>query len=70
MVVITMMQFIIDSDEYLFLNCFYMFVQFIVDMHYKVSTTAHHRHKCNHLAGIEVLVNLLGFRAAIPSTFK
>ncbi|XP_047965261.1 serine/threonine-protein kinase ATM [Salvia hispanica] len=43
---------------------------FIVDMHYKVTTAAHHRHKCNHLAGIEVLVNLLGFRAAIPSTFN
>lgn len=45
-------------------------VQFIVDMHYKVTAAAHHQHKCNHVAGIEVLVNLLGFRAAIPSTFK
>ncbi|KAK4394662.1 Serine/threonine-protein kinase ATM, partial [Sesamum angolense] len=43
---------------------------FIVDMHYKVSAAAHHWHKCKHLAGIEVLVNLLGHRAIIPSTFK
>ncbi|KAL0417040.1 UNVERIFIED_CONTAM: Serine/threonine-protein kinase ATM [Sesamum latifolium] len=43
---------------------------FIVDMHYKVSAAAHHWHKCKHLAGIEVLVNLLGHRAVIPSTFK
>ncbi|KAL0315150.1 UNVERIFIED_CONTAM: Serine/threonine-protein kinase ATM [Sesamum calycinum] len=43
---------------------------FIVDMHYKVSAAAHHWHKCKHLAGIEVLVNLLGHRAIIPSTFN
>ncbi|KAI3454494.1 hypothetical protein Pfo_011157 [Paulownia fortunei] len=43
---------------------------FIVDMHYKVTAAAHHWHQCNHLAGIEVLVNLLGCRAAIPSTFN
>ncbi|XP_020548356.1 serine/threonine-protein kinase ATM [Sesamum indicum] len=43
---------------------------FIVDMHYKVSAAAHHWHKCKHLAGIEVLVNLLGHRAVIPSTFN
>ncbi|KAL7139007.1 hypothetical protein ABFS83_09G021400 [Erythranthe nasuta] len=43
---------------------------FIVDMHYKVTAAAHHRHKCRHLAGIEVVVNLLGCRAAIPSTFS
>lgn len=47
-----------------------MIVQFIVEMHYKVTAAAHHRHKCYYLAGIEVLVNLLGHRAAIPSTFK
>lgn len=45
-------------------------MQFIVDMHYKVTTAAHHRHKRNHLASIEVLVSLLGARAAIPSSFK
>ncbi|KAL8457793.1 hypothetical protein ACS0TY_035608 [Phlomoides rotata] len=43
---------------------------FIIDMHYKVAAAAHHRHKRNHLAGIEVLVDLLEFRAAIPSTFN
>ncbi|KAL3628823.1 hypothetical protein CASFOL_027869 [Castilleja foliolosa] len=43
---------------------------FILDMHYKVTSSAHHWHKCKHLAGIEVLVNLLGDRAATPSTFN
>ncbi|KAL6513039.1 hypothetical protein OROMI_034636 [Orobanche minor] len=43
---------------------------FILDKHYKVTAAAHHWHKCNHLAGIEVLVNLLGDRAAVPSTFN
>ncbi|XP_073284364.1 serine/threonine-protein kinase ATM isoform X12 [Primulina huaijiensis] len=43
---------------------------FIVDLHYKIAAAAHHWHKCNHLAGIEVLVNLLGHRAVIPSTFS
>ncbi|XP_073046910.1 serine/threonine-protein kinase ATM-like isoform X2 [Primulina eburnea] len=43
---------------------------FIVDLHYKIATAAHHWHKCNHLAGIEVLVNLLGHSAVIPSTFN
>ncbi|CAA0826719.1 ataxia-telangiectasia mutated, partial [Striga hermonthica] len=43
---------------------------FILDMHYKVTAAAHHWHKCKHLAGVEVLVNLLGNRAAIPSTFN
>ncbi|XP_073048595.1 serine/threonine-protein kinase ATM isoform X20 [Primulina eburnea] len=43
---------------------------FIVDLHYKIAAAAHHWHKCNHLAGIEVLVNLLGHRAVIPSTFN
>ena len=66
------MQFIIDIDQCCSISLLFFihFLQFIVDMHYKVTTAAHHRHKCNHLAGIEVLVNLLGFRAAIPSTFK
>ncbi|EPS70319.1 hypothetical protein M569_04441, partial [Genlisea aurea] len=43
---------------------------FIVDMHYKVTAAAHPRHKCNYFAGIEVLVNLLDHRAAVPSTFS
>ncbi|KAL3824832.1 hypothetical protein ACJIZ3_020861 [Penstemon smallii] len=43
---------------------------FIVDMHYKVTAAAHHTHKRNHLAAIEVLVDLLGCRAALPSTFN
>ncbi|KAK4479334.1 hypothetical protein RD792_014846 [Penstemon davidsonii] len=44
--------------------------RFIVDMHYKVTAAVHHTHKRNHLAAIEVLVDLLGCRAALPSTFN
>ncbi|XP_044477149.1 serine/threonine-protein kinase ATM isoform X3 [Mangifera indica] len=41
---------------------------FIVEMHYKISAAVHHRHKCHRLAGIEVLINILGHRAAVSST--
>ncbi|XP_052181201.1 serine/threonine-protein kinase ATM isoform X3 [Diospyros lotus] len=43
---------------------------FIMEMHYKVTEAVHHRHKCHRLAGIEVLVNILGHRAALSSTFN
>ncbi|XP_047341337.1 serine/threonine-protein kinase ATM [Impatiens glandulifera] len=43
---------------------------FIVEMHYKVTEAANYRHKCHRLAGIEVLVNILGHRAAVPSSFN
>ncbi|XP_023765032.1 serine/threonine-protein kinase ATM isoform X1 [Lactuca sativa] len=41
---------------------------FILEMHHKVTASIHHRHRCNRLSGIEVLVNVLGHRAAVPST--
>ncbi|XP_057952318.1 serine/threonine-protein kinase ATM [Malania oleifera] len=41
---------------------------FMVELHYKVEAAVHHRHKCHRLAGIEVLVNVLGHRAAVSST--
>ncbi|KAL8261037.1 hypothetical protein R6Q59_025086 [Mikania micrantha] len=41
---------------------------FILEMHQKVGASTHYRHKCNSLSGIEVLVNVLGPRAAAPST--
>ncbi|XP_059644264.1 serine/threonine-protein kinase ATM [Cornus florida] len=41
---------------------------FIVEMHYKVTAAVHHRHKCHRLAGIEVLINVLGHKAAVSST--
>ncbi|KAJ0106487.1 hypothetical protein Patl1_18038 [Pistacia atlantica] len=41
---------------------------FIVEMHYKIAAAVHHRHKCHRLAGIEVLINILGHRAAVSST--
>ncbi|THG07383.1 hypothetical protein TEA_016175 [Camellia sinensis var. sinensis] len=47
-----------------------MIVQFIIEMHYKVTAAVHYRHKCHRLAGIEVLVSILGHRAALPSTFN
>ncbi|KAI3684521.1 hypothetical protein L6452_33745 [Arctium lappa] len=41
---------------------------FILEMHHKVTASIHHRHRCNRLSGIEVLINVLGHRAAVPST--
>lgn len=41
---------------------------FIVEMHYKVSAAGHFRHKSDRLAGIEVLIDVLGHRVAVPST--
>ncbi|XP_055826815.1 serine/threonine-protein kinase ATM isoform X2 [Solanum dulcamara] len=41
---------------------------FIVKMHYKVSAAGHFRHKSDRLAGIEVLIDVLGHRVAVPST--
>ncbi|CAH9111684.1 unnamed protein product [Cuscuta epithymum] len=43
---------------------------FIVEMHYKIATAAHYRHKCNWLAGIEVLIDVLEHRVAISSTLS
>ncbi|XAR50182.1 Non-specific serine/threonine protein kinase [Bertholletia excelsa] len=43
---------------------------FIIEMHYKVTAAVHHRHKCHRLAGIEVLINILGKRAVVSSTFS
>ena len=45
-------------------------MQFIVEMHYKIAAAVHHRHKCHRLAGIEVLISILGHRAAVSSTSK
>ncbi|MCD7455717.1 hypothetical protein HAX54_029235 [Datura stramonium] len=41
---------------------------FIVEMHYKVSAAGHFRHKSDRLAGIEVLIDVLGHRVTVPST--
>ncbi|XP_027942226.1 serine/threonine-protein kinase ATM [Vigna unguiculata] len=41
---------------------------FLVEVHYKIVAAAHYRHKCHRLAGIEVLVTILGQRAAVLST--
>ncbi|GJU96059.1 serine/threonine-protein kinase ATM isoform X1 [Tanacetum coccineum] len=41
---------------------------FILEMHHKITASIHHRHRSNRLSGIEVLVNVLGHRAAVPST--
>ncbi|GAY47387.1 hypothetical protein CUMW_104190 [Citrus unshiu] len=40
---------------------------FIVELHYKIAAAVHHRHKCHRLAGVEVLINVLGHRAAVSS---
>ncbi|RDY13104.1 Serine/threonine-protein kinase ATM, partial [Mucuna pruriens] len=41
---------------------------FLVEIHYKIAAASHYRHKCHRLAGIEVLISILGQRAAILST--
>ncbi|XP_075107784.1 serine/threonine-protein kinase ATM isoform X4 [Nicotiana tabacum] len=41
---------------------------FIVELHYKVAAAGHFRHKSDRLAGIEVLIDVLGHRVAVPST--
>ncbi|XP_038683516.1 serine/threonine-protein kinase ATM isoform X2 [Tripterygium wilfordii] len=43
---------------------------FILEMHYKIEAAMHHRHRSHRLAGIEVLVHILGHRAAISSTSR
>ncbi|CAI9106195.1 OLC1v1005280C2 [Oldenlandia corymbosa var. corymbosa] len=43
---------------------------FIIEIHYKVAAAAHHRHKCHRLCGVEVLINVIGHRAAVASTFN
>lgn len=41
---------------------------FIVELHYKIAAAVRHRHQCHRLAGVEVLINVLGHRAAVSST--
>ncbi|XP_017973415.1 PREDICTED: serine/threonine-protein kinase ATM isoform X2 [Theobroma cacao] len=41
---------------------------FIIEMHYKIAAAIHHRHRCHRLAAVEVLINVLGHRAALSST--
>lgn len=41
---------------------------FIVEIHHKVASASHHRHRCHRLAEIEVLVDVLGHRVASAST--
>ncbi|KAL5544201.1 hypothetical protein UlMin_007985 [Ulmus minor] len=41
---------------------------FILELHYKIAAAIHPRHKCHPLAGIEVLVDILGHRVVVSST--
>ncbi|KAJ1384473.1 PIK-related kinase [Sesbania bispinosa] len=41
---------------------------FLVEIHYKIAAASHYRHKCHRLAGIEVLLSVLGQRIAVLST--
>ncbi|XP_048228650.1 serine/threonine-protein kinase ATM isoform X3 [Ricinus communis] len=41
---------------------------FIVEMHYKIAAAVHHRHRYHKLAGIQVLIDVLGHRAGVAST--
>ncbi|MED6127526.1 hypothetical protein PIB30_088840 [Stylosanthes scabra] len=38
---------------------------FLVEIHYKIEAASHFRHKCHRLAGIEVLIGILGERTAV-----
>ncbi|KAK7281904.1 hypothetical protein RIF29_10269 [Crotalaria pallida] len=41
---------------------------FLVEIHYKIAAASHNRHKCHRLAGIEVLISILGVRVSVLST--
>ncbi|KAM6570000.1 hypothetical protein CsatB_017985 [Cannabis sativa] len=43
---------------------------FILELHYKITAAVHYRHKCHRLAGIQVLIDILGHRVALSSTFN
>uniref|UniRef100_A0A2P2L2S6 Serine/threonine-protein kinase ATM n=1 Tax=Rhizophora mucronata TaxID=61149 RepID=A0A2P2L2S6_RHIMU len=43
---------------------------FILEMHYQIAAAVHPRHRCHRLAGVEVLINILGPRASVSSTFN
>ncbi|CAO2819072.1 unnamed protein product [Amaranthus hypochondriacus] len=40
----------------------------LVELHYKVAAAVNERHTSHRLAGIEVLISILGHRVAVPST--
>ncbi|KAK9108083.1 hypothetical protein Syun_024094 [Stephania yunnanensis] len=42
--------------------------KFIVEIHHKIDTAVHQRHKCQRLCAIEVLIDVIGHRAAVSST--
>ncbi|KAK9119710.1 hypothetical protein Scep_017803 [Stephania cephalantha] len=42
--------------------------KFIVEIHHKIATAVHQRHKCQRLCAIEVLIDVIGHRAAVSST--
>ncbi|KAK9117160.1 hypothetical protein Sjap_016107 [Stephania japonica] len=42
--------------------------KFIVEIHHKIATAIHQRHKCQRLCAIEVLIDVIGHRAAVSST--
>ncbi|KAJ0962868.1 hypothetical protein J5N97_027990 [Dioscorea zingiberensis] len=42
--------------------------KFLVEIHYQVSSAVHPRHKRHKLSAIEVLIDIIGYRAAISST--
>ncbi|CAI0398621.1 unnamed protein product, partial [Linum tenue] len=41
---------------------------FILEIHYKLEAAVHPRHRCHRLAGLEVLIDVLGHRVAISGT--
>ncbi|KAJ8771786.1 hypothetical protein K2173_026963 [Erythroxylum novogranatense] len=43
---------------------------FILEIHYKIEAACHPRHRCHRLAGLEALIDILGHRAAVSSTYS
>nr|XP_029123739.1 serine/threonine-protein kinase ATM isoform X3 [Elaeis guineensis] len=42
--------------------------KFLVEIHYQIAAAVHPRHKCHRLSSIEVLIHIIGHRAAVSST--
>ncbi|XP_074316262.1 serine/threonine-protein kinase ATM [Silene latifolia] len=41
----------------------------LIELHYKVTAAVNQRHVAHHLAGVEVLIRILGHRVAVASTY-
>lgn len=42
--------------------------KFLVEIHYQIASAVHPRHRLHRLSAIDVLINIIGHRVAVPST--